>query len=334
MNSKNLRNYKLHRGRSISSLLEKSGDEFWAYIRKVENSPLFMDMHKRGLIKVLPVLNLTFEGISPSCLRGMQLRILTHSKGEIVKKASRMDPKRFAYYFLENKGTDAEISNLLNITQEETKELRNSISLSNYKENVNISFHGEASLECVGFLILKKNVFKIKFLYPSCRYVFKSIPEEYFQREEIKKLFQKLEDINFRFKLLNRISADILRVQREFLLNNKIQSMQPYTLTNMAKKLKVNVGWVSRIISNKFIFLRKKRIFLRSLFITAREKRKKEGLLILEGILALQKKKMKEGVISRSYSDEEIRIQMQSHYNFKVSRRTINQWRHIIENSS
>lgn len=348
---------KMQAGMQIATYLEKSGVDFWRLAREIENSKIFKKLHdvrvndsSDRLIKVSTLkryLAPIHREKVPN-LDKFNLEMLFQGYGKnIYKRVNDMGKDKFVYYFLERQGTDAELCQLLNLSREEITSFRSEF---NYQAQFNCRYiqsdndesvvEKRSRWEIAAEVIADNKSVKVIFPYQTPRYlidkkkIYSMITSGVLSAEEVRefyKLRRHLDGINLRVELLEKVIRAAVKRQGEFLRSGDKQNLKVFEVSKLSKKIEVDSSWISRIIQDKLIKVGKKIIKLRDLFITQRQLAKQKGENLLKLVLKRQDERLKAGFIRRTYSDEEVRQQLLNQYNFKISRRTINNWRKEIK---
>lgn len=142
------------------------------------------------------------------------------------------------------------------------------------------------------------------------------------------KLIKRLRFINFYNTLLFRVLSFLQKEQRNYLSSGRVLDLRPITQEFMAKKLKVDNSWISRLIRGKKILIPNgKSILLRFLFPS-----KKQCLLfrfqeVHENELSLLKKQK----LSAAHNDSELQKLLFLKHKQRVSIRNICHYRHELQ---
>ncbi|MCD6232524.1 hypothetical protein J7K28_07905 [Candidatus Aerophobetes bacterium] len=141
----------------------------------------------------------------------------------------------------------------------------------------------------------------------------------------ISSFLKKLDLINRRTTTLYQILYYLKESQREFFETGDPKNLSPLTQNEIARHLKINPSSVSRTIANKSILTPQKEEKPLKFFFSKR----RLGKYFLE-IIKEEKRKMKEGSLSRPLSDKEIKERLEKRYNLTLSRRTICKYRAML----
>lgn len=142
--------------------------------------------------------------------------------------------------------------------------------------------------------------------------------------KKMSSLFRKLDLINRRTTTLYRIVDQIKEKQRQFLMSGDARDLVPLAQREIAHKLGVNPSTTSRAIANKSIITpRGREQALKDFF--PGEKEKIKGLKLQ--IVREELEKLKEGVLTRPLTDEEIRVKLRNVFGVEIARRTVVKYR-------
>lgn len=342
---------RMQAGMQVSMILEKPREVFWKMINDLENSSLFRKLHgirgDRRAIKIKPIKNTILLPDSRFTATGsVDVESLIQGRDDLISRFREMGIDKFRFYFLEGEGTDAEISELLNIEPDRVREFRNGIIEriqifdSVYSHSPSYIGTGSISpLEIAAEIYPLKNELQIDFARYRTRYEIDeqqidrlidkdSLSEE--EAKEVRSLIAGMKRINERFNLLNRIIQTAAEEQKDFILTGCEEKLKVLEGKDAAGLLEVDPSWVSRVIKGKYIKLRTGIIPLRDLFVSEKELKKKIGKIRVRKILQEEKERMTKGTLLTPYSDQHIAMILESRYHAGYSRRTLNNWRREI----
>ena len=336
----------------ISSLLEKSREDFWKVISEIENSPLFRKLHnfkgEQRVIKIKPIKKtIPLPDSQYAAMGSFDVESMLVDKEDMIIQIRNMGIDKFRYYFLEGEGTDSEIADLLELDTNQVKEFRSGIIEkiqifdSLYSSSTSVSKGGAFSpVEVSADIYMSNGRLKLDFARYRTRYEINEnriknlVKKDLLSREELKQagtIIDKMKHINERFNLLNRVIERVAKHQKAFLISGNVRKMKVLEGKAIAEKLEVDPSWISRLIKGKYIRVSGKIIPLRELLISERELNKKTGKELVRKIIEEESERLEKGILQHPYSDENIKLIMESRYKFKVSRRTVNNWRREIE---
>jgi hypothetical protein len=347
---------RMQMGMQMSIILEKPGEDFWNAVKEVESSDIFHKLHgaypHHKVISINPIKR--YIPLSqPAAIEAPGLidteHLLDGWEG-LLEKVRQMGKESFAYYFLEGMGTPAEVSEILGIPAGQVKAFREKVI-----DQVQIAdafsdsgsrpapSPGYAGGEVVAEIYFLKEGIQIDYARQKSRYRINDenlsalLSQGSLSPEDVgqfRKLRRQMEWINFRFDLLHRIVEMAVDHQEEYLKTLDPSRLRELELQKISGLLGVDPSWTSRLLREKYIKCQNRIISLRKLFISGRELKKSLGKILLEKILKRQAKRLKEGLISRPYTDQEICNQLQGEHGMKVSRRSINNWQRELERES
>jgi hypothetical protein len=338
-------------GIQIAQTLDKTGGQFWDWVEEIENSDVFRKLHqsqKNKVIQINPILNYYVPGQHPddNSLKPFAIRTIFKDHPSIFNTFINTGWNRFYYYFIEGNGTRAERDELARSHAQEADDIREQIleKLTLHRITIRDNSHFSSALadmgEIVAEVVSPDNRLHVSQVFPQFRY---KIDEEKLYRliengeltrkeaGEFSGLRRKMESINYRFQLLENLINTIVIHQKDFLSTGEENNLKNMEEKIIAEKLEVDPSWISRLIKHKYIIVRNKLTSLKDLFISERDLNKMRGKKLLIQILDKQNRKIREKKLFRSYSDEEIRLQLLNEFNFEVSRRSINNWKREVE---
>lgn len=342
---------RMQAGMQVSMMLEKPREVFWKMISDLENSSIFRKLHgikgNRRAIKIKPIKKTILLPDSRFAAAGsVDVESLIQGRDDLISRIREMGIEKFRFYFLEGEGTDAEISELLDIDPDMVREFRNGIIEriqifdSVYTPSPSYSSVGSISpLEVAADIYPLKNSLQVDFARYRTRY---EIDEQQIDKllnggsltgeevKEVRPLIAGMKRINERFNLLNRIIETVVEEQKAFLITGNEEKLKVLEGKKVAEMLDVDPSWISRVIKGKYLRLRKRIIPLRDLFISEKELKKKVGKSRVRRILQEEKEKMLKGTLPTPYSDQHISLILENRYRKSYSRRTINNWRREI----
>ncbi|MCD4786574.1 MAG: hypothetical protein K8T10_22330 [Candidatus Eremiobacteraeota bacterium] len=339
---------KMHMGMHLSNYLEKSWRDFWKMVREVEDSSVFRKIHlfsgDNRVIKIKPIRKFIPIPDSPVAqMETVDVETLLKEQKEILYKIREIGRDKFVYYFLEGEGTDSEVAQVFNIPVENVREFRSGIidkiqlvdAMSDHitvRPTTSPPLHLEIAAELYP---LKKEI-QIDFTRYRTRYIIEESGITTLHKEgkltfneikEFNKLKLRMSWINLRFNLINQVIETAVAVQTPYLLSNDETELKVFHIGDVSHKLDVDISWISRLIKGKYIKMRGKLLPLRSLFISERELKKRKGKRFMRIILEEERERINERSLSHPFSDENVRLILLNRYNYKVTRRTINNWR-------
>lgn len=339
---------KMRMGIHLSNYLEKSWRDFWKMVREVEDSSVFRKIHRfsgeNRAIKIKPIRKFIPVPDSPVAEPGMvDVETLLRGQEKVLDKIREIGRDKFAYYFLEGEGTDSEVAQVFNIPVENVREFRSGIidkiqlvdAISDHitvRSTASPPLHLEISAE----LYPLKREIQIDFTRYRTRYIIEESEIINLHKEgkltfneirEFNKLKQRMNWINLRFNLINQVIEKAVAVQTSYLLSNDETKLKIFHIGDVSDKLNVDISWISRLIKGKYLKIRGKLLPLRSLFISGRELQKRKGKRLMRIVLEEERERLKEGSLPQPFSDENVRLIILNRYNYKVTRRTINNWR-------
>jgi len=339
---------KMHVGMHLSNYLEKPWRDFWKMVREVEDSSIFRKIHSLSgdnrVIKIRPIKK--FIPVPDTLVAKPEVSdVETLLKGQenILYKIREIGRDKFVYYFLEGEGTDSEVAQVFNIPVEKVREFRAKIIdkiqlIDTMADHITVRPTASPSMqvEISAELYPLKNEIQIGFARYRTRYVVEEFKLMNLHREgkltfdeikEFNKLKHKMNCINLRFNLLNQVIETAVAVQTPYLLSNDETDLKVLHIGDVAERLDVDISWISRLIKGKYLKKKNKLLTLRSLFISERELKKRKGKNLMSVILEEEREKLEKGSLSKPFSDEHIRLILLNRYDYKVTRRTINNWR-------
>ena len=342
---------RMQAGMQISMVLEKPRDVFWKMINDLENSSIFRKLHgirgDRRAIKIKPIKKTILLPDSRFAAAGsVDVESLIQGRDDLIIRIRDMGIEKFRFYFLEGEGTDAEISEILDIDTDRVKEFRKGIidriQIFDSVYSPSTSYVGTGSispLEVAADIYPLKKSLQVDFARHRTRYeideqqIDNMLNEGSLSEEEVKEvrpLIAGMKRINERFNLLNRIIETVVDEQKLFLLTGNEERLKVLEGKKVAELLEVDPSWISRVIKGKYIRLKTRIIPLRDLFISEKELKKKIGKIRVKKILKEEKEKLEKGIQVTAYSDQHIALILENRYLTPHSRRTVNNWRREI----
>ncbi len=342
---------RMQAGMQISMMLEKPREVFWKMINDLENSSVFRKLHGiRGdhrAIRIKPIKKAILLPDSHFAASGsVDVESLIQGRDDLISRIRDMGIEKFRFYFLEGEGTDAEISELLDIDPDRIREFRKGIIDriqifdSVYAPSSSYAGAGSISpLEVAADIYPLKDQIQVDFARHKTRYDIDEKQIDKFLKEgkltgdeakEVRSLVAGMKRINERFNLLNRIIKTVVDEQKVFLITGNEEKLKLLEGKKVAELLEVDPSWISRVIKGKYIRVRTRIIPLRDLFISEKELKKKVGKCRVRKILKEEKEKLLKGTILTPYSDQHLALILENRFRTTYSRRTINNWRREI----
>ncbi|MCE1245013.1 MAG: hypothetical protein LWY06_00045 [Firmicutes bacterium] len=339
---------KMHMGMQFSLFIERTGDNFWESIKKIENSGIFRKLHSISgdsrVIRIQPIKKfIPMEENSMAVAETIsEVESLLEGREDFLNKIRKMGPDNFRYYFMEGEGTDAEIADILGVPVEKVAEFRQSvIDKVHIADAFSVHIKAKSSspledAEIVAELYVTDKNIQISYSRDRQRYhlderKFEKLMEEGgFSAREIsqaRSLKIQIEQVNRRFNLLNRIVDDVVSRQAAFIRTGDKSKLIILEAKKIAEDLRIHPSWVSRLIKSKFIKVRGRLLSLRDLFISKRELAKQNAKVFMEKLLDEEAADIKAGRLSHPYSDATVTRLLFNRYRVKATRRTVNNWR-------
>jgi len=339
---------KMHMGMQFSLFIERTGENFWETIKKIENSGIFRKLHgmtgDTRVIRIQPIKKYipVEESAFPVAETINEVESLLSGREDFLEKIKKIGPDNFRYYFMDGEGTNAEIADILNVPAEAVAEFRKSvIDKVHIADAFSVNIRAKSSspmndAEVVAELYVTQKNIQIIYSRDRQRYhlderKFESILEygslsasEIKQARNLKTL---IEQVNRRFNLLNRIVDDVVSRQAAFIRTGDETKLIVLEGKKIAEDLQIHPSWVSRLIKSKYIKHRGRLLPLRDLFISKRELSKQNAKYFMEKLLEEEAVDIKAGRLSHPYSDATVTRLLFNRYRVKATRRTVNNWR-------
>ena len=336
----------------LAEFMSLSEAEFQKLIQEVENNPLFkrLTIPGAGIVKYkkFSKTGLAYSRsipldptITPS-RNYLDIEPLLAQEEEIIQIIKEVGVDKFKKYFLDGIPgmTLGEIARECNSTKKKVKKVNNFVDKFYLEAKLTESSQGHriqrTYYSTIASIEKRKDEFIINYFSREIvkgRYLinfdrFEELKKrKIFTSREVKKinsLFNKLRLINSRKITIYQIIKKLIEVQYNFLTSGSIDYLKPFTQASLSKKIGVNPSLISRAIKRKAIRIPQGRqIPIKILFPSKREIRKK----LIREIIEQEKSEIEKGILSRPYSDEEIRAQLRKKNGISISRRSVSECR-------
>ena len=342
----------------LGQFLSLSEDKFESYLREVEADPLFQELkdkyHLIGYkrfrdVSERPSSLALKEELVPQQDDGIDIESLLETSPEVLsvlkKVGNAVGLKQFTDFLYKGTLKISQIAQRCSLSPEEVRIFKDFInkfqiqslfasSSSFMAPSTSSRFFKIASIEKGenGLLIcpLDKESYLIKGRYFINYSRFeKLIAERKFTEDKINKIsafFKKLDLINRRTTALYQVLYQLKEIQRKFFETGNPEDLVPLTQSELANRIGICVSTVSRAIAKKSILTPQGEEKPLKFFFSKRRVKN-----LLSKILTQERKWIKEGILSKPFSDEEIRKMLKKRYGIEMSRRTVCKYRKMLK---
>lgn len=333
----------MYLGMIVSQVMELSSKDFWKMVKDLEEDPLFIKLYSlksggRNAIKINPrrfLLELD-EGIKSSA--GVwQDNVENYLEGReaLIKKLKALGPDKFTTLFLSGDASPLEVSEATGLSPEEVRLFQNEVLDNIFIDDQFTPEPGPvpaAIKELVGVVEIQGRTPVFQPVQEKERYLVYGENVEAAAREgvltdkeigRIPDVLRKANFINMRLNMISIIAAYLVDFQRPYILTGDKKKLAVLEGKELAGKLDIDPGWLSRLIKGKVVRTPAGEIPLSRLFMTRRKAKKEQGKDLLKRLLNTYP--------ARRPSDRVLCEEIASRFGVKVSRRTVNLWRKEME---
>ncbi|MGA2090895.1 MAG: hypothetical protein ABSH12_05470 [Endomicrobiales bacterium] len=348
----------------LANMLEMPGKEYAELIQEIESDPLFIKLkyadntsdraiHMRRLKQTdlsHRFLELNESNVSQDTGSSAEVEKLLEDKGWLINAVRKIGEKEFKRLFIYNEGdiSVSEIAKECRLKQDEVKQIFSIInSIDVFSEffipSKNIP-EKTVSYNKIAVLIPRQSDYIIQFMsahwargvydvdYDKIKKMTESGIYSKTEKASLKKLLERIELVNIKKSLMGNILTKIIEKQKSYLDSGGEGEMEPFKQVEMAKELEVHPSIVSRAIAGRSIEtpwgLEKP---LKEFFPSGKIKQKEAMLVCIHEILKKEKIQLRNGIISKPFSDQAISLFLQKEYLVAIAPRTVAKYRNQMQ---
>ncbi|MFA5161897.1 MAG: hypothetical protein WC421_06590 [Elusimicrobiales bacterium] len=320
-------------GIKISSLMRLSEAKFAAVLAEVENSRLFSLLKTAGIIRLseFPRARFATKQFAGYDVKRSVSGIggLIDGNGDLVKLIQRVGQEKFETWFLKSEASEVAVVEECDLTLDEIRKLRDFVDKvyiqSEFERPGNEpSAQPEQVLSVVAGISIENGKPVLSFFHREIwkgQYaVNQQKLAEYLhavsadEADKAKSIISRLEFLERRKTTLYRLLEILLKEQEAYLVSGEPSKRKPLTQRELSREIGVDASVLNRLVSNKSVQLAwGLEAPLSALIPSAKQVNRELLYQIIEA--------------TPDCTDEQLRKEMESRHNVKLSRRSIAQYR-------